>query len=209
MTDAAGPARELKAAGSTRCRAAAPRSCRGCAEDLPRQVRRRALPGDPPHRARPRHAHQRDDAVRHIETFEERVDHMLRRARCRTRPAASRRSSRSRFIPTTTRCESCRRRRRRDAEVRRGGAPDARQRRSHQGLLDFVRRRSGADGAVVRRRRSRRHRSGRDDLPHGRIATPTALSTGDIEQLIWDAGREPIERDTLYNVVRVPSMTHA
>jgi aminodeoxyfutalosine synthase len=35
-------------------------------------------------------------------------------------------------------------------------------------------------------------------------STPTALSTGDIEQLIWDAGRQPIERDTLYNVVRVP-----
>src|SRR3954469_20828465 len=37
-------------------------------------------------------------------------------------------------------------------------------------------------------------------------STPTALSTGDIEQLIWDAGREPIERDTLYNVVRVPQL---
>ena len=37
-------------------------------------------------------------------------------------------------------------------------------------------------------------------------STPTALSTGDIEQLIWDAGREPIERDTLYNVVRVPAL---
>jgi 2-iminoacetate synthase ThiH len=35
-------------------------------------------------------------------------------------------------------------------------------------------------------------------------STPTSLSTRDIEQLIWDAGREPIERDTLYNVVRVP-----
>jgi aminodeoxyfutalosine synthase len=34
--------------------------------------------------------------------------------------------------------------------------------------------------------------------------TPTALSTDDIEALIRDAGREPIERDTLYNVVRVP-----
>src|SRR5687768_13906679 len=34
--------------------------------------------------------------------------------------------------------------------------------------------------------------------------TPTALSTDDIETLIRDAGREPIERDTLYNVVRVP-----
>jgi aminodeoxyfutalosine synthase len=36
--------------------------------------------------------------------------------------------------------------------------------------------------------------------------TPSALSTGDIEQLIRDAGREPIERDTLYNVVRTPTL---
>jgi len=35
--------------------------------------------------------------------------------------------------------------------------------------------------------------------------TPTALSTDDIEVLISDAGREPIERDTLYNVVRIPT----
>ena len=35
--------------------------------------------------------------------------------------------------------------------------------------------------------------------------TPTALSTDQIERLIRDAGREPIERDTLYNVVRVPA----
>jgi aminodeoxyfutalosine synthase len=34
--------------------------------------------------------------------------------------------------------------------------------------------------------------------------TPAALSPSQIEQLIRDAGREPIERDTLYNVVRVP-----
>jgi 2-iminoacetate synthase ThiH len=37
-------------------------------------------------------------------------------------------------------------------------------------------------------------------------STPTALSTDVIEKLIWDAGREPVERDTLYNVVRIPSM---
>ena len=37
--------------------------------------------------------------------------------------------------------------------------------------------------------------------------TPTALSTDAIEALIRDAGREPIERDTLYNVVRVPALT--
>ena len=37
-------------------------------------------------------------------------------------------------------------------------------------------------------------------------STPTALSTDDIEKLIWDAGREPVERDTLYNVVRIPAL---
>jgi aminodeoxyfutalosine synthase len=37
--------------------------------------------------------------------------------------------------------------------------------------------------------------------------TPFALSTHEIETLIRDAGREPIERDTLYNVVRVPSVS--
>src|SRR6266511_1699555 len=31
--------------------------------------------------------------------------------------------------------------------------------------------------------------------------TPSALSTAEIEELIRDAGREPVERDTLYNVV--------
>jgi aminodeoxyfutalosine synthase len=40
-------------------------------------------------------------------------------------------------------------------------------------------------------------------------STPTALSTDDIEQLIRDAGREPIERDTLYNVVRIPALASA
>jgi aminodeoxyfutalosine synthase len=39
--------------------------------------------------------------------------------------------------------------------------------------------------------------------------TPTALSTADIERLIRDAGRAPIERDTLYNVVRVPQLATA
>jgi aminodeoxyfutalosine synthase len=34
--------------------------------------------------------------------------------------------------------------------------------------------------------------------------TPSALSTTEIEQLIRDAARVPVERDTLYNVVRVP-----
>jgi aminodeoxyfutalosine synthase len=35
--------------------------------------------------------------------------------------------------------------------------------------------------------------------------TPFALSTSEIEQLIHDAAREPVERDTLYNIVRIPA----
>jgi aminodeoxyfutalosine synthase len=37
--------------------------------------------------------------------------------------------------------------------------------------------------------------------------TPTTLSTRDIERLILAAGREPVERDTLYRVVRTTSAT--
>ena len=37
-------------------------------------------------------------------------------------------------------------------------------------------------------------------------STPASLSISEIEQLIGDASREPIERDTLYNVVRVPAL---
>lgn len=37
--------------------------------------------------------------------------------------------------------------------------------------------------------------------------TPAALSTSEIERLIRDAGREPIERDTLYNIIRIPQLT--
>ena len=39
--------------------------------------------------------------------------------------------------------------------------------------------------------------------------TPAALSTAQIEKLIFDAGRVPIERDTLYNIVRVPQFATA
>jgi aminodeoxyfutalosine synthase len=39
--------------------------------------------------------------------------------------------------------------------------------------------------------------------------TPSELSTREIETLIRDAGREPIERDTLYNVVRIPTLASA
>ena len=81
-------------------------------QDLSRQVRRRSLPRHSSHRAPARHAHQRHDALR-----AHRDDGGARRSpaadpRAAGRDAAaSRRSSRSRSIPTTTRCASCRRRR--------------------------------------------------------------------------------------------------
>ena len=65
------------------------------------------------HRTRPRsrHANERDDAVRpHRDARGARRSHAAGRERCRTRPTGFRRSSRWRFIPTTTRCGSCRRR---------------------------------------------------------------------------------------------------
>ena len=46
----------------------------------------------------------------HIETMRSASITCCARGRCRTRPAGSRRSSRWRSIPTTTRCASCRRR---------------------------------------------------------------------------------------------------
>ena len=93
----------------------------------------------------------------------------------------------------------------RHAARARGGPAAARQRRSHQGVLDFV----GVEVAQTALW------FGADDLD-GTVQeetiyhmagarTPSALSTHEIETLIRDAGREPIERDTLYNVVRVPS----
>ena len=80
-------------------------------EDLRRQVRRRSLPLDPSPGASARHAHQHHDALRaHRDASRSASITCCGRARCRTTPAACRRSFRSRSIPTTTRCASCRRR---------------------------------------------------------------------------------------------------
>ena len=75
-------------------------------------TRRRRRTGNPPHSRIASACVERHDALRPHRDGRRARRHMLRRARCRTRPAASRRSSRSRFTPTTTRCASCRRRRR-------------------------------------------------------------------------------------------------
>ena len=111
MTDAQ-VLRELMAAGLDSLPGAAPRSSpSACAA---RSVMTSAAPigtGDPPHGARHGYASNVTMLYGHIETFEERVDHMLRvRALQDDEPAGSRPSSRSRSTLITTRCESFRRR---------------------------------------------------------------------------------------------------
>ena len=107
----------------------------------------------------------------HIETVEERVDHLLR-----LRALQDETGGFQTFIPLAFHNENNALEqaagadgRRRSAPVRRG-APDARQHPAHQGLLGDARRQGGADRAVVRRRRPRRHRRGREDLQDGRLA---------------------------------------
>ena len=61
--------------------------------------------------------------------------------------------------------------------------------------------RHGPDGAGLRGRRPRRHGAARADLSRRRAQTPEVLSVEEIRRLITEAGREPVERDTLYHRV--------
>jgi aminodeoxyfutalosine synthase len=93
----------------------------------------------------------------HIETTEERVDHLLQ-----TRALQDDTGGLQAFIPLAFHPDN--------NQMRKLPPPSASETlKVHQGLLDLVRRGSGADGVVVWRRRSRRHRAGRDHLPHGGI----------------------------------------
>ena len=107
----------------------------------------------------------------HIETMEERVDHMMR-----ARALQDETGGFQAFIPLAFHPDNNQMRklpgaeRRRHAARPRGVAADVRQHSAHQGVLDCDRGGRGADGALVWRGRSRRHRAGREDLPHGRVA---------------------------------------
>ena len=171
-----------------------------------RQVRRRSVSRDPSARAPAGHAHQHHDALRpHRDGRGARRSHAARRARCRTRPAASRRSSRSRSIPTTTRCGSCRRR----ARSRRCACTP-----SSRLMLDNVPHIKAFWIATGVETAQLALWFGADDLDgtvqEERIyhmagsRTPEAMTTTAIRRLIRAAGREPVERDTLYNVDHRP-----
>ena len=142
----------------------------------------------------------------HIETMEERVDHMLR-----ARALQDETGGFQAFIPLAFHPDN--------NQMRKLPAPTGtdtlrvhavsrlmlRQHSAHQGVLDCDRARAGADRAVVRRGRSRRDRAGREDLPHGRIAH----ARGDDHRAASRAWSAPpaasrYERDTLYNIVNVP-----
>ena len=139
----------------------------------------------------------------HIETTEERVDHMMR-----TRALQDETHGLQAFIPLAFHPDN--------NQMRKLPAPTATDSlrvhavgrlmldnvAAHQGVLDCDRRGSRADGALVRRRRSRRNRSGRNDLPHRRRQDAERDDARQLERLILAAGREPLERDTLYNIVR-------
>ena len=172
------------------------------------KCRRRSLSRDPPHRAS--RSGMRSNVTMlygHIETMEERVDHMLR-----ARALQDETGGFQAFIPLAFHPDN--------NQMRKlpapSGADTLRVHAVSRLMLDNIPhmkafwiatgRRGGADGAVVRRRRSRRHRAGREDLPHGRLAHARGDDDRATSQrLIRAAGREPVERDTLYNVVgRVP-----
>ena len=54
---------------------------------------------------------------------------------------------------------------------------------------------------LLRGRRHRRHRRPREDLPRGRRRDPAGITVAEIRRLITEAGRVPVERDTLYHRV--------
>ena len=78
---------------------------------------------------------------------------------------------------------------------------DARQLRPHQGLLDHARHQDGPGCPELRRRRHRRHRRPREDLSRRRLRFAAGDHGGRACKLIEEAGRVPIERDTLYHEV--------
>ena len=134
-----------------------------------RQVRRRSLSRHSPHRAPARHALERDDALRaHRDGGRARRSHAARAG------AAGRDRRVQAFIPLAFHPDNNQMRKlpapsaADTLRVHAVVAADARQHSAREGVLDCDRRGGGADRAVVRRRRSRRHRAGREDLPHGR-----------------------------------------
>ena len=139
----------------------------------------------------------------HVETYEERVDHWLR-----LRDLQDETGGFLAFIPLPFHPENTvfQRRgwtlldRRRRPEDDRRLAPDARQHPEHQGLLDHDLDAARAGRPALRRERHPGHGDGGADRP--RRPAPSRRrrrSVAELVALIREAGRIPVQRDTLYN----------
>ena len=137
----------------------------------------------------------------HIETEEDRVDHLVR-----LRALQDDTDGYQTFIPLAFHPDNTPLRHIAkttgftDFREDRGFPADARQHSSHQGLLDDDDAADRADRAALRRRRF----DGtvvEEDYHDAGATTSQGLRRGELLRLIREAGREPVERDTLYRPV--------
>ena len=146
----------------------------------------------------------------HVETYEERVDHFLR-----LRDQQDRTGGFLAFIPLAFHPENT-------VFERRGwrhttGSDDLKMLAVSRLMLDNIAERQGVldhDGHAARRgraalRRERRagHRRARGDLPGCRAVTGTEQKVDELVRFVRDAGRIPVQRDTLYNELAAVGMT--
>jgi aminodeoxyfutalosine synthase len=190
----------------TRCPAAAPRSSTRRRATRSSRARPRANSGSTWHRTAHKLGMPSNCTMLygHIETIEDRVDHLIRLRELQDEtngfvtfiPLAFQPwEAPSMKLPETTGFE--------DLKAYRGRAPDARQHPAHQVLLDHDRSPDVAQIGLS---------FGADDLDgtvtEEKVAhdagAPTSqfLSVDELCRLIREAGRRPIERDTVFNTIR-------
>ena len=138
----------------------------------------------------------------HIETEEDRVDHLLRLRALQDETDGFVTFIPLAFHPDNTALEHISKTTGFDDHARnRRVAADAGQHSAHQGVLDHDDAADRADRAAFRGGRYRRHGGRRKDLSRRGGHHQQNLRRGELLRLIREAGREPVERDTLYRPV--------
>ena len=142
----------------------------------------------------------------HVETYEERIEHLLR-----LRDQQDRTGGFLAFIPLAFHPGEHGLRaprlhvpdgRRRPEDARRL-APGARQHPEHQGVLDLADDAGRPGRAPLRRQRRPGHARPRGDLPRRRLERPApSRRLEELVRVVRAAGRIPVQRDTLYNELR-------
>ena len=199
--------RELRPPGSARCRAAAPRSSPTACASSSRPARSIRTSGSTSTTPRtgsgiPTHCTM---LYGHVETYEERVDHLLR-----LRDQQDETGGFLAFIPLAFHPENtvferrgwrhttgCRR-----PEDARGLPAAARQHPEREGLLDHDGHAAGAGRAPLRRERRPGHASSARRSSTRRRATEQEQKLDQLVRFVREAGRIPVQRDTLYNELR-------